>query len=328
MLRRLVLLVAIVPLFAAAPPTPATPTDVMGAMVDELTFDHQLTLLDAGAEPRTVVRYQPRPGAVAAYETVARTNVDMSMTMPDGQTMAMPMGGAMPSVVMGMRNTVGEPTANGVVAVRIEQLGARIDGAAAPEVAEGMSASLAALDGLVFDLMIDRDGRPVQLDIVGGADSEMAGLVQQMADQMVDRMPTFPTEPIGVGARWKTNVDVSMAGMDMAVSQTMVARKITADSIDFDMVMELAVAEGAITLPGMPPGMAPPEITKFVGSGKGTMHMDLGTIVATGTSVMDMDMGMKMNVPGQPPMAMTMKMHQGTEMRPASASPPGGPRSK
>src|SRR5688572_28754139 len=85
---------------------------------DEIAFDQELKVVSTGAEPRTVLAYKPKPGTVATYEVVSTTALDMSMKMPDGSTMNVPMGlGAIPSLVVSMRNTVGQPVANGLVPV-------------------------------------------------------------------------------------------------------------------------------------------------------------------------------------------------------------------
>lgn len=319
MLRPLLLVVAVAPLAAAkpAPPTPATPADAASEILSQLEIDVALKLLEPGAEPRAVVRYKPTPGATSTYETVARTSMDMSMVGPDGNTMSLPMGDMMPTMVMKARNTVGQPTPNGLVPVRIEQLGMRLEGDTPPEMAEAMQGSRAALDGMIFDMLVDANGKPVQLDIVsGGGDPAMGDLVQQLADQMIDRMATFPSEPIGVGARWTSVVDMSMSGLVMSVTQTSVVRAVTPQAIDLDVTMKMDLGNGAMQFPGMPPGVAP-EITKFVGTGGGATHIDLGTLVATGSMTMDLDMAMKITAPGQPPMSMSMKMKQATEMRAA-----------
>lgn len=344
MLRRLALLVAVVPLVAAKPapasrpaplpaaaPPPAAASapgspvavgkpsaaEVARTVAESLTFDQKTKVLDAGAEPRAVLRYRPEPGATATFEIVSRSAIDMSMTLPDGSTLAVPMGNAMPAIVMTTRNTVGQPAANGFVPVRIEQLGSRIDGPAAPEVADAIRQSLGATNGLVLEMLLNAEGRPVQLDVVSGGDPAMTDLVQQIADQTIDRITAFPSEPIGRGARWTNDLGLSISGLDLIVTQTVTARAITADGVDLDVVMQLALGSGGLVIPGLPPGTPPPQITSFTGTGNGGVHVDLGTLVSTGTVTMDVDTALQMTTPGVGVMGMVMKVHQVSETRPA-----------
>ena len=156
----------------------------------------------------------------------------------------------------------------------------------------------------------------------------MTALVQQLADQTMARVPLFPTEPIGPGARWRTDLDLTMSGMNITVTQTVTARKIGADTVDLDNAMVLALGAAGFVMPGMPPGVSP-QVTTFVGGGSGATHIDLLTLVPTGTVTMDIDLAMQVSVPDQPPLAMAMKVNQSTEMRPAQSTPPrGGPSSR
>lgn len=327
MLRRLIVVLAVVPLVAAKPsrPSPApapapaavpSSAEILAATVGDLTVHPPVTkILDAGAEPRAVVHYQPRSGATVTYENVSRSGLEMTMTLPDGSVMPMPMTDTLPSIVTTLRNTVGAPLPNGIVPVRIEQLANRIDGPAAPEVASAVQDGLDKTRGLTFQLMVGADGRPVQMDIVGGGgDPAMADLLQGIADQTFGRVDLFPREPIGPGARWTSDYEMSMSGLDLRVTQTATARSISATAVDLDLVLSMSLGDGGLTLPGLPPGMVP-EFTKFGGTGKGTYHVDLATLVSTGTLVMDIDAAMKLAMPGAGQMSMTMAVHQQTDTR-------------
>jgi hypothetical protein len=308
-------LVAAIALTVPALAGPPEATAVAAGVLEGMKLDVKLSLVDAGAEPRQVLRYTPRPGATAEYETVSRTQMDMSITLPDGQNMAMPMGDAMPAMVMSARNTVGKPLPNGMIPVSVEQLGTKLEGAADPAMAAAMTDAFASLKGMTFQILVDADGKPAQVDVAGAADPALGTAIQGMADQMGDQLAHFPVEAVGPGAKWTVDMDMSMAGLDMVVQQTVTVVSITGNIVELDTVLDLDMGKGGFEMPGMPPG-AKPEIKQFEGSGSGRMKTDLTTLVSTGAMTMDMNMAMTMAAPdGGGNIGMTMKMKQTTEMR-------------
>ena len=320
MVRRLSILVAVFPLLAAGPSAP-TPQAAVGQMVETLVIAQQLTLVDPGSTPRVVLRYTPEPGAIVTYETVSRTGLDLSMTLPDGSPMALPLGELLPEVVTTTRNTVGPRGADGQVVVRTEQLGARVTGNVAPEVAAAVRQGLDGATGLVLETTVSSDGRPVRIDVVGGRDPGTTALVRQIAEQTLDRLMLFPPEPVGPGARWTSDIDLTVSGLALIVSQTVTAKKVTPEAVDLDVVLDVRLGSGGLVVPGLPPGTPPPKITRFSGTGGGATRVDLATLVSTGTIAMTIDADLQTALPGIPGMALTMKIGQVTETRLAKPAP-------
>jgi hypothetical protein len=298
-------------LLLAVAPSAAGPSTAQ--ILEDVTLTQQVALVNAGAAPRAVVRYQPRAGATATYEMRTRTGMDLSMTGPDGQPISIPLGGMVPTSVLSMKHTVGQPVDNGLIPVRVEQLGARVEGAP-PEMSAAMREGLAQTEGMSFQLLVDPAvGRPVQLDVVGGTDPALGPALEGLADQLVQQMATFPAEPVGRGAKWTSETQMGMSGLDLRVTQTSTVTAVSAGAVDLDVAMTMRIAEGPVQMPGLPPG-AEVEVVKFTGTGGGAMKVDLGTLVTTGAMAMDLDMTLRMAAPGQPPMEMGMKMDQQTEM--------------
>jgi len=284
--------------------------DVVGGM----KFDFLVTLEDPGAEPRAVLAYRPRPGATVTFEAVSSSQSEGSVTMPGGQTTPMPTGNKTPATVTTTRNTVGDPLPNGIIPVHVEMLGTRVVGDASGEGARAMTDAWAMMKGMSFQVLVDTNGRPVQMDVEGGADPAMAGAMQGLMDQMTAAIGGLPTEPVGVGGKWSVDSAMSMLGMEMKVHATNTLLAVTPDSLDLGIVSTIHMDQGTMQIPGMPPGFAP-QITRMTGSGSGTQHIDLTTLVTTGTMTTDVSMDMAIQMPGASggKMAMTMRMHQSSD---------------
>lgn len=295
---------------APAPPDPATlAADALGSATVQAT----VTVLDAGSGPRQVLRFHPRPGATATVEQVQSATVAMSMTPPGGKKMDLP-APAPPTSVTRIRNTVQPTTPAGFVPVKVDFLSATVKPGGSPEADAATAKALESFAGLTFTILVDGEGRSVQTD-VGGGDPAMAGAMQSLADQMTMALRGFPDEPVGVGARWRVTCAMGVMGMRFDVTEDLTLTALDAHGYDTAVEMKMAVAEGATTLPGMPPG-ASVDLHGFAGSGGGKLHVDLDTLASTGTMAMDFGGDMAVGAPGGGgTIAMTMKMHQETAIR-------------
>jgi hypothetical protein len=283
-------------------------------LIESMKFDTRVELVSAGAEPRTQLKYRPKPGATATLEFVNRNDLNMAIHLPDGTSQAIPLGTAMPGTVMTMRNTVGKATANGLVPVRVEYLDARAEVGADPALAATIDASLASFRGMTFDMFVDPElGRPVQVD-VAGAEGAMTDAMQTLMDEVTNRVIGFPEEPVGVGGQWRIHMGMSIAGMQMAAVQTYTVTGISKKGVDADVGIEFSLASGDMALPNLPPG-ASVHVDRFTGTGTGTTRIDLLTLMATGSYENKLGIGMTVAGPDQPAVSMDMDMTQLIEMR-------------
>lgn len=290
-----------------APPDPGV--EAATEALADMQIDTKVELLDAGAEPRLALRYRPKIGARADYEVKVAMDMGMSIVMPDGSAQELPLGGMIPPIITTARNTVGKPVSSGHIPVRVEYLDMRVEDAGSG-MAGAMAAGLEPLKGMKFDMLIDpASGRPVQVDLSGDGNPELAAAMQSMMDQYVDRVVQFPDSPVGVGAKWKITMDMSVSGLQMFGTETLTVRDISKNAVELDMTMDLGLGDGGLDIPGLPPGAAV-DVTEFVGTGSGTMRVDLQTLASEGVITIDMNMGMKMSMPGQGDAAMKMTMRE------------------
>jgi hypothetical protein len=287
----------------------------MGIMGD-MKLRQNVTLNTNGAEPRQVIRMHPKPGSQASYTMANKQKMGMSMTGPDGSVIPLPgMDEMSPKVVIGMKNTVGQPLANGLVPVDISYTKIGVEDVPA-EVKEQMMAGMAGMEGLSFRMMMSPDSGNIEQIDVSSRDPQMYEAMQSMADGFMTQMPQFPTEPVGVGATWTVNLDMNMAGMELLTTQKVTLQKIQGDTITYGVDFIMEQGDSAFDFPGMPPD-AKVDITKFEGKGKGSFTTNLTTLASIGSTTTDLAMGMRMEMGGQGAMTMNMTVNQLTEIQPA-----------
>ena len=309
MISTLALFATLQPAHAAPQPDSAElAADVVGSMELEQT----ITMKELGKKPRRKVELAPKAGATASMELVSTTGMNMSIRGPDGTEMPMPgLGDMLPTTVMTVKNVVSDPVADGLMPVTIEYVDVRVEGVEG-EIKNQMMAGLQPIKGLQFTMLVAPDGRITQTD-VSANDATYYEMIQSMADQYANQLPIFPAEPIGVGAEWDVNMDMSVGGMAIQAVQKITVTDVTADAISMDYELEMQIGQDGMAIPGLPPG-AEVDISKFSGKGSGAMVTDLGTMMSLGTMKMDMDIEMSVKAEGQN-MSMSMDMSQTTEMR-------------
>lgn len=283
--------------------------------LEDIQLSHSITLDDPGAAPRRVVRFVPRPGAGGSYEVVTKQEMGMSLKEPDGSAMELPGASArLPTTILSMKNEVGQPLAGGLVPVWVEHLSARVEGGA-PDVTAAMAQGLRSVEGLRFRLLVDpAEGKIVQAD-ASSPDAAMFEAAQSMADQLVTQMPSFPSEPVGVGASWTVDLEMGMSGLELRTIQTVRLVELTDEHVVLDTKLTFQEGDEPMVPPGLPPG-ADIELLYLKGSGKGTMRTELDTMISSGAIDVALELAMRVTAAGQA-MEMGMKMTQHTETRPA-----------
>jgi hypothetical protein len=217
-------------------------------------------------------------------------------------------------MIMGMRQEIGQPVANGLIPVRVGYTEMSVTGV--PDEMKGaMLAGMKPLQGTSFRMLVDsKTGKIEQVDVDSNTSDELYTALQSMADGFTRNMAQFPEEPVGVGARWTVDLEMNMAGLELGATNHMTVTKIQGDTVElsFDMVMNKG--DSKMNMPGLPPG-AEVDFTRFEATGSGTSIIDLSTMGTLTSSTTDMDLGMKVVAEGQT-IGMNMKVHQKTELRP------------
>lgn len=278
---------------------PAPPSDVMRSVMNSFELHGGVVLESAGEMPRERLHFAPVAGAAITVEQTQQ----MSMTMTvNGQGAPVPASTTLTTT----RSSVSGPDRSGNMRVRSEILGVQQSGGVA-----GTATAVDAMRGLATEMLVSPEGKIVGIEVTNAADPAMAQMVEQIAKGAVQNLPQFPAEPVGIGARWRLEYDISVAGMSMLAETTNTLRSHDGNTVVIDVETSIQRGNSAFNFPGMPPDVSV-EIGKLVGNATGTMTLDLATLASSGEQkmTMDMQMSMTMSQAGMPPMSMQMHMDQ------------------
>lgn len=231
-----------------------------------------LTLLDPGAEPRSLVRFVPVPGRAT-----------LTMTMRDASTIEIegvdPVRTASTTTMTWEVATLPAGT-DGRVRTELHLRDASIETAEGPDAAADLARDqIERMIGLSGWTVTDPSGRVVDsgIDVPETIDPTIARSFQTLLDGYTDLPAAFPDVPVGLGAEWRS-VAVSPA-TDLATGSVAesTSRLIARDGTSVTTAVDVRSTQdpGPISFPGLPEGTL-----VFViggeGSGTGRMTTDLG----------------------------------------------------
>lgn len=249
-----------------------------------------LTLLDPGAEPRSVLRYAP---AAASTATITMTAVnDQTVTIegidPIRTTSAMTMvWDAATDDVASDGTTRSDLILRSVTIDGLEGLPAAS--------AEALRTQLAGMVGLSGWTVSDATGTVLDtgVDLPASVDPQLGQVFRQSIESFARAPAAFVTDPVGVGARWTVvavtpPTDLTTAGTSV-LDVTITA--IDGTSVTTHTSSTSTVDQGIVAYPGMPAD-ATVRIEGGSGIAEATTTMDLTalrmTSTARSTSTIDM----------------------------------------
>lgn len=282
----------------AAIPVP-TPKD---GVVEAGAADALLTLgapsivrvLNAGAEPRAMLRYEVPAGSKQSTDMRMAMELEMRAAGSDLPRQKVP------DLVMRLD----------LLAATRDAAGVRVDGVISKvsmepkseeekKLARSMGAALAGIQGLKLSYVATPEGRVRDIKIAAGAavDSTSLQMLDQMKQSFDSMVVPLPNQPVGAGAVWQV-VGRMKAGAEVLQFSTYTLRKLEpgkpSPTIELDSELVQLAAARAMAVPG---NGTTGKLEEFRSSGKGSIRADLGKLVperATG----DMDGHVISTVPG------------------------------
>lgn len=245
---------------AAQPTTPPKPEDA-GARPSTEPRDVEVTLLEAGAEPRRTLRYAP--GATAVRDLVA-TFHDSSTSLRDGEPAAVDPGIGETLHLRASSSAEGEEVARRYVVDRTELT-------TAPGISRrrlGMRREqLDAMTSLGFVLTDRGRGAAVGIETIRRPDTGpiLNTLVRSFAERVATLVVPLPEEPVGPGARWQTSREVNVEGIRAQDVWTYRLEKIDGDSLVV-RIDRVRAAEPQTVLPAAGAGAEnlPPDVRRHL----------------------------------------------------------------
>lgn len=205
-----------------------------------------VTLLDAGAAPRRTLRYVFTKGSSESVSM--RQQMGMAMEL---NGMAMP-AQTIPATLMTTRIGVADVAADGTADVRVEIVRVDVDTVSAdPMVVAQMRPALAPLSGVTLNYRMSPSGVVSALAASPGAPPELQSA--QALGSTEQLSVALPTEPVGLGARWKATRTVQQNGLSIEQDMEYTLKAIAQDSVVLDLVVVQTAKEQTLTLPAAPP---------------------------------------------------------------------------
>ena len=264
----------------------------------------QVKLLEAGAEPRKMLRLQPKPGD---KQTMALT-MKMAMETKAGEMEVPAM--KMPAIKMTLDATVKEVSDNGDITYEIVMGDTSVsDGpGTTPETAEAMKAAFAGVKGFSGAGRVSNRGfsNGVEFKPAAGSNPQTRLLMDQMKDSFARLGALLPEEAVGPGARWEVKMPIKAQGMTIAQTATYEVVSLEGERLTTRITVAQHAANQKVQNPAMP-GLKL-DLTKMAGKGTGDLTLDLAKLLpAKGTTDFHSETSMAMDLAGQK-QTMTVKM--------------------
>lgn len=238
-------------------------------------------VLDPGAQPRQVLRLDFTEGEQVSFQVV--TDLDVTQTTGEERDEQQV---DTPAVVQVMTMTVDRVHDDGAEAeVSFEVTAASVypEDRFAQETIDEMNLGLGALVGLGGSGRIAQTGEVTSFEYrYEGDDPAVVESLDQMASQLQALTPSFPAEPLGVGARWVEETQAQLSGVSFSQATTYELIDMTDGAIEFSSTVEQSAGPQDLDLGEA--GEA--RLTSYSGSGSGSGLFALSNLVASGSTSM------------------------------------------
>ncbi len=257
-------------------------------------------LVEPGAEPRAPLAYALAKGA----RVPLGMSLDMTMGVKNADRAVQPT--AIPRLALTLDMTTGDVDAKGDAHVdaKLTRVAVEPSGAAQAAMADALRPAMDGLKGFALSYRVSASGRVHDLVAKAPADAPRAsaqilGGVSQSFEAMV---APLPSEPVGVGARWRVVSRVSAAGPDLLqlATYTLTARE--GGKAVLDVTLTQVAASERVQTPGLPDGVTA-RVRRFRSSGRGVTRLDLASVAPeSGTMTVESAMDVEVaqgSAPGQ-----------------------------
>ena len=269
---------------SSSTPTAAAPTTTAPTVPTPTTTvvpKSAVVLDNPGAQPRQPLVLRMTAGSSAKVAMVSKLGLKMTI---DGQ--AAPLG-VLPATRMVMEQRVDRVDADGTAhfSVAFPEVSAVATPGADPAAVEAVEDALQSLAGMNGAGAVDVRGNvnDVTFDTRSVSDPTLKGMLDSLSSQLGDLSAPFPTEPVGVGARWTVTSTATITGLKMTATTHFTLRSRTGDRYELDQTQDAVGVPGPAAFPGLPAG-AEASVTKFTLKSAGQISGDLTRQLPTKSS--------------------------------------------
>jgi hypothetical protein len=297
-----------------APATPSPSTNSASATetrspASTVPSGPQVKLIDAGAEPRKVLRLHPKVGAKQSAELSMKMTSEMKLgPAPAAVT-------KMPTIKMTMDVTVKSISPEGDLTYEMVLNDASVteEEGVTPQVFEALKSSLAGIKGMTgTGVKSDRGfSKNSGMKLPTGADNRLSQILDQLRDALSVLSAPLPEEAIGAGAKWEirsTSVSQGVTMIETTASQLA--------SVDGEQLhVKSTLTQQAANQKMQNPGGLNQRVTSLKGNGTSEATIDLEQLLPPeATSNSSTETAMEMTVGSQKQtvaskMEMDMQLH-------------------
>jgi hypothetical protein len=268
------------------------------------TSPQPVKLLQAGAEPRKVLRLHPNPGDKQTLRLTMKMAVETKMG--EAQTPAM----NLPAMTIAMDITVKDVSNEGDITyeVAMGETSVAEEPGASPQIVKAMKSALAGVKGMsVTGTMSNHGfGKGTEFKAPPGADPQARLVMDQMKDSFAQVAAPLPEEAVGPGAKWEVKMPIKSRGMTVDQTATYELVSIEGEHLTTKSTIIQRAVNQKIDNPIMS-GMKV-DLTKMTGKATSEFGLDLGKpMPSAGTMDSHSDIAMGLNMGGQN-QSITMKM--------------------
>jgi hypothetical protein len=279
----------------AADPT-REPTEPASIDVEIAASDPpEVTVLVAGRQPREDLRLRPTAGTTETFEMVMTTRMSLA-----GTAGKLPPT-AVPPIAMKGRAII-ERSDDEAIAFRYEVDSAEVrdDPQAPPRLVAAMRDQAATLESYSADMRVDAKGGLLggTVHMPAAAKDPVQQTLMRVTESMGQLQVPLPREPVGVGAKWRAELRIEQAGLELLQTVHYELQRREGDQLFIAATFEQELADASFTPPGMVGAEA--KVTRFESKGTGSMSLDLRHLQSTRSEVeMTIDMGLKVHAQGE-----------------------------
>jgi hypothetical protein len=268
----------------------------------------QVKLLESGAEPRKVLRLQPKPGDKQTLAITLKTTTNVKMGEMENPSMKMP------GMTLTLSLTVKEISSDGDISYELKIPDATVaqDPDVVPQLAETLKASLEAIKGLVATGTVSSRGlsKGTEFKLAPDTNPQARQAVEQMKETFSALVIPLPEEAVGAGSKWESRSQLKTQGMNIDQTVTYELVSVDGERLVLKSTTLQSAANQKIDSPAMP-GMKI-DLKKMEEKGTGKLTLDLTQLLpreGSATSHADFNMAMNMG-----PQTQAMSMRNDTSM--------------
>jgi hypothetical protein len=294
----------------------ATLTTLSGSAVEAVESERlpEIVVLDPGAEPRQLLRYDFEAGQVDEF------TIEIGMAARGSMQGTTTPWIEFPPASMTGTSTVLDVLDDGSYVVEFEFEDVFVPDGDDPAMAAGLRTQMSSLVGTTIRARLDDRGRLLESEtsMASGATSPQ-GMPQpgQFDAMAVQQTQPLPEEPVGVGATWEvtTRTSAETAGMETETTTRMTVEELASDgSFIASGQLQMSAEPQVMAIPGMPDSVVA-TLDEMSGEGSYRWDIDPGQPIITSEGDITTSMAMTVSI-GDESETTEMEMRMKVKLQP------------